>query len=824
MLAILLSINSYYVYIKQHSIKQTIETNLALREFVIDKKNTVQSDLLESYKLLDTFLLDPSNKMVQEWMLSTLQHSIKNTDDIINSDWVRIRNKTKLFESLLTKLSLLKKEMINLTEIRADSERQYPSLKVATKEMRPNRIRFVNAINIALHETRFSGSIVDSELYQMLVDLRYSWSQLLSNFRIYLANQFGTFDLEILPQQEQTIRMQYDSLILQMLALKQRDKKDDIGFETSNAITDMSEALDKWYSAFENVKEIHHSDGWRYDLKILNLKIQPLLDQIMYLLILFDEEARLSEHQDKQLIEKIINDQSAFIYTVYIIIILILTLLLSALKILVFKPINQVTQAIKDEASGGEVQNLPRVNSSEASNLINSFTEMRAQIHLRQQELSFQANHDSLTGLPNRKYFLEKMDTFLHEGYSKVSKSAVMLIDLNGFKDINDTLGHHIGDQLLVKVGHRLWSILSDNAVIARLGGDEFAILVPEADRSVALKVLDDIQKIIEEKFIVDSVNTYIGMSVGIALYPDHGNDNNTLLRHADVAMYISKKMKTPYVFYKSSDDNYTLDRLSLIHDIKNSINHDGLVLYFQPKLTLNDFKLESVEALIRWNHPDFGIVMPKEFIPIAEQTGFINEITYWVIEESLIHALHWKESGQSINVSVNLSVYNLYDVDFINTVKTLLNKYHDAAEQLIFEITESAMMSNPKLAVSNLNKLQALGIRLSIDDYGTGFSSLSYLSQLSVNELKIDKSFILNMLDDERNSIIVKSTIEMAHHLGLTVVAEGVENSEVLGLLQSYGCDTIQGFLVSKPLPENDLVVWLDCYQDNLRGLIMHE
>ena len=818
----ILSINSYYVHIEQKNIQQTIEDNLSLREFVIDKKNSVQSDLLESYKLLDTFLLDPSNQLVQKWMLSTLQHASKNTNDIKKSEWVRLRNKSELFESLLASLSLLEKEMISLTEIRKDSNRQYPSLKVAATVMRPNRIRFVNAISVALNETKASKTAVSLNNYQAVVDIRYLWSQLLSNFRIYLANQFGAFDTKILPRQEHAVSLQYKNLSTQIHKLKKQEAKGRLGFETSDALEEMSTALENWFAAFEEVKKIHHSDNWRMDLKILKSNIQPRLDQITNLLMIFDEEVRLSEHNDKLLIEKMINNQSAFLYSAYIIVIVILTLLLYALKIVVFKPISQVALAIKAESTGAGDQQLPRASSSEANNLIEAFSDMKVQIHLRQQELSFQANHDSLTGLPNRKYFLQKMDSFLHKGFSKVTRSAVLLIDLNGFKDINDTLGHHIGDQLLVKVGHRLWSMLSDNAVIARLGGDEFAILIPEADKPAVLEVLDNIQRTIEEKFIIEGIKTYIGMSIGVALYPDHGKDNSTLLRHADVAMYISKKQKKPYVFYKSTDDNYTLDRLSLIHDIKNSINHDGLILYFQPKLNLSDFKLDSVEALIRWHHPEFGMVMPKEFIPIAEQTGFINEITYWVMEESLIHTLNWKEQGLNIKVAVNLSVYNLYDVDFIDTVQSLLYKYQNVADQLVFEITESAMMSNPKLAISNLNKLKAIGIRLSIDDYGTGFSSLSYLSQLSVNELKIDKSFILNMLEDERNSVIVKSTIEMAHNLGLNVVAEGVETYEVLEQLRAYGCNTIQGYLISKPLPEKHLTKWLDTYQEKvISGLV---
>lgn len=814
LLTILLATGSYHVYKNQLEIKGQIQKNTQLRNDIVDKKNTVHSEVIESYKTLDAFLLDPRNVLAQEWIIASLDQAVVTTKELMVSEWVNSKNITQLTESIYLSLTNLKQEITHLTEIRKNPNKQYPSLMIATKSMRPSRVIFINAISIALTETE--NELKNDEIYKKFINIRFFWSQLVSNFRIYLANQFGSFDILILKQQEKSIRVQHDNLRVLLDSLI-NEHSDDLGFETRDAVQLMQHSLEEWFAAFKKIETVHNSDKWRVDLNILRTKIQPLLDEITYLIGLFEDEIKKSENEDKKLVNKIINNQLFLLFIVSLSIIVLMIALVYVIKIIVFKPIGHVTSAIKEEASGLSTRLLPQVNTSEARDLVNAFNEMRNQIHIRQDNLSYQANHDSLTDLPNRKHFIEQLNINLTRSRLQKKNVTVLLIDLNGFKDINDTLGHQIGDKLLIQVGRRLKRSLRSQDVIARLGGDEFAIFLPDLNQDSCISVLENIQKSIDEKFTIDGINTYIGMSVGAAVYPDHGEDENILLKHADVAMYVAKRQKLNYFFYKSSDDSYTLNRLSIIHDIKNSIDHDGLILYFQPKLNAKDNSLESVEALIRWNHPELGMVMPDDFIAIAEQSGFINQISYWAIEEALIKATHWKQQGHDIKIAINLSVYNLFDVDFPGTVHSILSKYLAVSGNLIFEITESAMMTNPKVAISNLNRLRSLGIKLSIDDYGTGFSSLSYLSKLSLNELKIDKSFVINMLNDERKSIIVESTIEMAHKLGLKVVAEGVENKEVLRRLRFFGCNVVQGFLISKPLPEDAFISWLNSYQSEM-------
>jgi diguanylate cyclase (GGDEF)-like protein len=388
-------------------------------------------------------------------------------------------------------------------------------------------------------------------------------------------------------------------------------------------------------------------------------------------------------------------------------------------------------------------------------------------------------------------------------------------MDLNGFKEINDTLGHHTGDQLLKLVGKRLQSRLREVDTVARLGGDEFAILLPTADMENAFVVAKKILTAMQEVFAIDGKHhLYVEGSIGIALYPEHGEDPQTLTQKADVAMYVAKRKKLGAVVYEASLDENSVGRLALISDLRNALKEDKLELYFQPQVDVNTHHIIGCEALLRWNHPEHGFVPPDQIIPIAEQTGLIKSLTNWVLHKALQQCKNWLDEGFDYHVSVNLSVHNLYDKEIIHQVKNCLNNFDIRPEHLILEITESAMMADPERAIEILTELDRMGTKISIDDFGTGFSSLAYLKQLPVDELKVDRSFVMDMNNDENDAVIVRSTIDLAHNLGLKVVAEGVEDNDALNLLNILGCDLAQGYYISRPLPASDFDNWRTTYQ----------
>ncbi len=437
---------------------------------------------------------------------------------------------------------------------------------------------------------------------------------------------------------------------------------------------------------------------------------------------------------------------------------------------------------------------------------------MAEQALLRQSELNeHQALHDSLTDLPNRTLFRDRIKQAIAMAEREGGHLAVAMMDLDRFKDVNDSLGHHAGDALLVEIGRRLRGILRTSDTVARLGGDEFGVLIskPRSAQDVAV-VIEKVRAALEQPVIVDGLSLPAEASIGIAMFPEHGRDVDTLLRHADVAMYSAKEDKSGYLFYDNSRSESDPARLTLVSELRRAIEQHELVLYYQPKAALESGTVNSVEALLRWNHPTRGLVGPDEFIPLAQQTGLIKPLTLYVLEEALGQCHAWQREGMRLGVAVNLSVRNLLDAEFPEQVRRLLDQHRVDPSLLELEITESIVLSDPVRTKRVLDKLSAMGIRLSIDDFGTGYSSLAYLSHLPVDEIKIDRSFVMNMAQCDNDAVIVRSTIDLGRNLGLQVVAEGVETEQAWDELSQLGCNLAQGYYLSRPVPAAELTQWM--------------
>jgi diguanylate cyclase (GGDEF)-like protein len=422
------------------------------------------------------------------------------------------------------------------------------------------------------------------------------------------------------------------------------------------------------------------------------------------------------------------------------------------------------------------------------------------------------ALHDALTGLPNRTLFTDRVGHALAGSRRTGTPLAVLLLDLDRFKEVNDTLGHDYGDQLLQQVAVRIEEVLRETDTVARLAGDEFAILLPDADAAVAADLADRILSRLHRSFSLRDVTVDVEASVGVALAPAHGDAVEDLMRCADIAMYNAKDAKNGAVVYEPATTAQQPNRLLLLGDLRRALEQPNeLLLYYQPKVTLPLGELCGVEALVRWEHPTRGLVSPADFIPVAENTGLINLLTTHVLRLAIAQAAIWLTAGLRVPIAVNLSARCLIDPSLLDRVRELLNEYSLPAELLRLEVTESAVMANPTLAQKTLTGLNELGVRLSIDDYGTGYSSMAYLKRLPVDELKVDRSFVLHMTDAGNDDVIlVRSAIDLGHNLGLTVVAEGVERADHVAALQALGCDIAQGFHYARPMPAPQLLAWM--------------
>ena len=425
------------------------------------------------------------------------------------------------------------------------------------------------------------------------------------------------------------------------------------------------------------------------------------------------------------------------------------------------------------------------------------------------------ASHDSLTGLPNRTSFAARLDEELQVVRAGGGSAAVVLLDLDRFKEINDTLGHRCGDLLLQQVGPRVRGVLRAGEFVARLGGDEFALLVTSphrgaaalADhRAVAERVLDALR----EPFVVGELTLLVAASAGIAMSPEHGSTGELLLQHADVAMYLAKAQHLDLAAYSSGLDAHEPRRLTLLSQLRTAADTGELVLHYQPLLHLPSREVRGVEALVRWQHPQEGLLPPSDFVPLAESSGLVQVMTARVLSQACAQASAWLAAGRPLVVSVNVSARSLVDATLPESVAENLAVAGLPAHLLKLEITESAVIADPVRAQDVLARLRDLGVGLSVDDFGTGYTSLAHLRQLPVQELKIDRSFVTTMLDEPRNAVIVQTGVELATRLGLTSVAEGVEDAATLEALAALGCTTAQGFHLARPLPPAALERWL--------------
>jgi diguanylate cyclase (GGDEF)-like protein len=478
----------------------------------------------------------------------------------------------------------------------------------------------------------------------------------------------------------------------------------------------------------------------------------------------------------------------------------------------VSRPIRVLAEGAGRIERGDYVTPIVVRQQDEIGHLATAFNAMQAAIAAREDQIRFQATHDALTGLPNRAMFRYRVSQAITAAQRERPSPAVgmIMMDVDRFKEVNDTLGHHFGDQLLIEIGRRLTHTAGADDFVARLGGDEFAIKFTSHGLRAAADMAARIGTAFDDPFVLGDVSIDVNASIGIALYPEHAADADTLMKRADIAMYDAKKSQGNVAFYEAGRDEHSLRRLSLMMELRQAIAGNQFELHYQPKIDVVTERVVHAEALVRWNHPRHGIMRPDEFIPLAEQSGKISLITKWVIRQAVAQCAQWRRNGLDLTVAVNLSALDLFDSELPTFISGLLAEANLPPAKLLLEITESAVMTDTAYALKILADLKRRGLCLAIDDFGTGYSSLAHLKRLPVDELKIDKSFVLNLTENATDDlVIVRSTIELGHNMGLVVIAEGVETAESWHILKRLGCDMAQGYYMSPPLSVTGFEAW---------------
>jgi len=470
------------------------------------------------------------------------------------------------------------------------------------------------------------------------------------------------------------------------------------------------------------------------------------------------------------------------------------------------RPVKLLVEQVKAITHGNYAQTLSFSSKDELGQLATEFNQMKSAINQREKTISHQAFHDRLTGLPNRYQLIETLKNWLE---SPPESFAVLRISPQRMKEVNYTLGHEVGDSVVKEIANRL-SDSSKSEFIFHIGGSSFALLIKNSDQEQLSTFIDEIGQTMESEFKVKNTLLNIQIKIGTALYPDHSLQPEQLLTMAGTALQHAQKNSLYHVFYQTSLSLLTVERLHLINGLKSAISEQQLVLYYQPKLDLKSGLISSVEALVRWIHPELGMVPPDKFISLAEQTGYIHPLTAWVIDSALGQYSIWKKRDIHLPIAINVSAENLKLPNFYELVITALDKHNLTPDAICIEITESVVVDDPIATIDLLSRFEKRGFKLSIDDYGTGYSSLAQLTQLPICEMKIDKAFVTDLVKNKQDRVIVKSTIELAHALNLGVVAEGIEDEATLDWLRDNGCEKAQGYFISKPKPANEFDSWL--------------
>ncbi len=780
--------------------------HIAQRAAVTRELLHAKNALVQARDLLDLYLLSPSARYREAFHVA-LNDAEAAVARLAGLEWVHEMGLADAVRALAPQLASLHQRGDQLMSVRLDAVAMYPAMRLANGRMLAANRAIASALELAIVEAREED---DGATETLLVETRNTWNRLISAYRLYLINRLGSLFEDALPGQlgdVETLYAQLDGQLRRLAAVRRAGR---LGLQGEESVETLLRLAPQWYRDYQVVVGINSGETWRGDVPLIRDIIQPGFRHLREHLGRLDR--RLSEHAQADVVAQ----QQAVQLSGYV-----LWLLAAFIALVVaggyrtfsrrlLAPVAQVVRQLHAEAGGRGGGALPPADTAEVQALVSAFAQMRDQVHRRQRALEYQALHDDLTGLPNRTLLQDRLQRAMLAAHRDGTGLALVLLDLNRFKEINDTLGHQAGDRLLQQVAARLAGTLRESDTVARLGGDEFAMVLPEIRREGVEAVARKMLEALEEVYAVEDHRLYIGASLGIALYPEHGTTTEELMRHADVAMYLAKRSNSGVAVYEAERDRHSVGQLALLSSLRRALESGQMELHYQPKVAAGGGTLMGFEALLRWHHPDRGLVPPDEFIPLAEQTGLIRKLSRWVVDRALEQSRRWQRAGTPVPVAVNLSVWDLQDADFPAWVEERLRHWDVGAGHLELEITESAMMLEPERAHEVVAALAGLGLRVSIDDYGAGFSSLAYLKRLRLAALKIDKSFVLDMLSNENDAIIVRSTIDLAHNLGLKVVAEGVEDGETAALLEALGCDLLQGFYIARPAAATEVEAWM--------------
>jgi diguanylate cyclase (GGDEF)-like protein len=798
LLLILLAGSAWIASAYLESERRTRADHLRQRQAAQAQLQIIRSALWTAEHNLHAYSLKPR----PEYRLQALR-AIRNgqgqAGELAALPWSRRNGQRQRARQLAADFDRLQQAAVELIAVRNDRERLYPALTYLRDPLGPANRSFLEEAQQALAALAQQDHPASARARTLFQQARYQWSRMVGEFRLFLAARIGVLGNSQDSSRQANLESYHAEVATTLGELQTLHDRKGLGLTAERALRRMQEREATWFQAYQRVARLYTTRNWRADFPLITGTLYPQYETIQGRLHKLQEAMQRTAHAEMSGLSRAARNIAVFPWALVGLHLVVVTAGFLYLRRGVLAPLSRLARALRREAEGKPAALAIAGGASEIQDLSQAFRRMREEVRARQGDLEHQAFHDPLTALPNRALLEDRLDQAILRSRRAGTGGALMMVDLDFFKEINDTFGHPTGDGVLQVIAERMVAELRESDTVARFGGDEFGILLPGASGDQAMEAADRLLTGLRPRVEVGDHSFHISASIGIVLFPDHGEEAETLIRRADVAMYQAKDKRQGPALFEPDQDNRSSAQLTGTAELYDDILQDRIPLHFQPQWPPAAATPTGGEALLRWGPHDGSAIAPPEVLAMAQRAGILHLLSRRIINAAMREAASWQGSGPR-QLAINLTTEDLQSQDLPAFIRQQLEAWELPPETLELEITENDMMADPERARRVLGELRALGVRIAIDDYGTGYSSLAYLRGLPVDVLKIDKSFVMSLATDADNQAIVRSTVELGQNLNLEVVAEGVEDAESLALLRDWGCDRAQGYYLGHP------------------------